>query len=166
MNLEYNPKSNFQRKIYNLLSGWTPPKYWRRRSVVVDNSHRNTLRKLYYLLYIKYIDARMHCSFGTALGGAKYATPPLLFHGPYGIIIGHTVILGENVHIAQQVTIMQGEETTIIEDRVLCGAGCKILPGVHIGHDAKIGANAVVTKDVPACATVVLPPMRVIEQQV
>lgn len=99
-------------------------------------------------------------------GGAKYATPPLLFHGPYGIIIGHTVILGENVHIAQQVTIMQGEETTIIEDRVLCGAGCKILPGVHIGHDAKIGANAVVTKDVPACATVVLPPMRVIEQQV
>ena len=38
---------------------------------------------------------------------------------------------------------------TRIEDHVFIGIGAKIMPGVHIGHDAIIGANAVVTKDVP-----------------
>lgn len=38
---------------------------------------------------------------------------------------------------------------TRIDDHVFIGIGSKIMPGVHIGHDAIIGANAVVTKDVP-----------------
>ena len=42
-----------------------------------------------------------------------------------------------------------------IEDGVYIGAGAKILGGVRVGRGATIGANAVVTKDVPAGATVV-----------
>jgi len=42
-----------------------------------------------------------------------------------------------------------------IGDRVYIGAGAKILGPLKIGEDAIIGANAVVTKDVPAGATVV-----------
>jgi serine O-acetyltransferase len=43
----------------------------------------------------------------------------------------------------------------IVEDYVYIGAGAKVLGNVHIGHHAVIGANAVITRDVPAGATVV-----------
>jgi len=42
-----------------------------------------------------------------------------------------------------------------VEDGVYIGAGAKILGGVRIGRGATVGANAVITKDVPAGATVV-----------
>jgi len=48
---------------------------------------------------------------------------------------------------------------------VLIGAGAKILPGIKIGHDSKIGANAVVIKDVPSYSTVVLQRPRIITKQ-
>ena len=41
-------------------------------------------------------------------------------------------------------------EPPIIDDHASIGAGCVILPGVHIGHHAIIGAGSTVTKDVPA----------------
>jgi hypothetical protein len=44
----------------------------------------------------------------------------------------------------------------------LIGAGAKILPGVSIGNNVKVGANAVVVEDVPDNATVVLPKPRII----
>ena len=53
----------------------------------------------------------------------------------------------------------------IIGDNVLLGAGCKILPGAHIGNNAKVGANAVVVKGVPDNATCVMQPARIIEKE-
>lgn len=49
-----------------------------------------------------------------------------------------------------------------IGDNVLIGVGAKILPGVKIGHDSKIGANAVVVEDIPPYSTVVLNKPRII----
>lgn len=46
------------------------------------------------------------------------------------------------------------ENMTIVEDGASIGAGAIILPGIRIGHHAKVGAGAVVTKDVPPRATV------------
>ena len=99
--------------------------------------------------------------------------------------IGHDVILAGGVHIVafEQITIgngvMIGEHTSIrdanhdtaaperlreaghvsnpvvIEDNVWIGRGVAILPGVTIGSDSVVGANSVVTKDVPAGSTVV-----------
>lgn len=64
----------------------------------------------------------------------------------------------------QGVTIAEGDKnkTTIIEDDVMLGAGCIIMNNAHIGKGAKIGANAVVLSDVPAFATAVGVPARVI----
>ena|SRR5581483_2157471 len=77
---------------------------------------------------------------------------------PMGIVIHGETRLGENVVINHQVTI-GGKELTgaapVIEDGVYIGAGAKILGGVRIGRGATVGANAVVTKDVPAGAIVV-----------
>ena len=78
---------------------------------------------------------------------------------PYGIIIHSNTIVGHHVTIMQQVTLGGSRiginEAPVIEDYVYIGAGAKVLGKVHIGHHAVIGANAVVTRDVPAGATVV-----------
>jgi len=78
---------------------------------------------------------------------------------PLGIVIHNAVQIGENVVIGHQVTI-GGRDLKVpvaphIEDGVYIGAGAKILGAVRIGRGATVGANAVVTKDVPAAATVV-----------
>lgn len=74
--------------------------------------------------------------------------------------------IGNNVTIFQHVTIAESDKykTTVIEDNVRIGAGAVILNNVRIGSGAKIGANAVVTHDVPSCATAVGVPARIINK--
>ncbi|HYG33095.1 MAG TPA: serine acetyltransferase [Methylophilaceae bacterium] len=78
---------------------------------------------------------------------------------PYGIIIHSKTQIGQGVVIMQQVTLggrqLGVNEAPIIEDDVYIGAGAKVLGHVRIGKNAVVGANAVVTRDVPAGATVV-----------
>ena len=73
--------------------------------------------------------------------------------------MGSRVRLGEGVVIGQQVTLggrdMHIEHMPDIQDGVYLGAGCKVLGQVVVGRGATIGANAVVTKDVPPGAVVV-----------
>ncbi|HEU4708132.1 MAG TPA: serine acetyltransferase [Methylophilaceae bacterium] len=78
---------------------------------------------------------------------------------PYGIIIHSATRIGQRVTIMQQVTLggrqLGVNEAPVIEDDVYLGAGARVLGKVHIGRGAVVGANAVVTRDVPAGATVV-----------
>ena len=150
------------RRVMALLSGYNHHKYWTRRSIVVNPSNRtNILLKLYYLFYIKRVDAKHHCSFGTYLNhGAFFATPPFLPHGPNGIIVGNGVSLGKGVILYHQVTIAGG--ATTIGDHVEFGAGAKVIPDVHIGSHVHVGANAIVIEDIPDYATVVLQRPRII----
>ena len=83
----------------------------------------------------------------------------LLMPHPYGIVIHSAARLGERVTIMQQVTIGAkdpGENRApTLGDDVYVGAGARILGGVRIGERSVIGANAVVTRDVPAGVVVV-----------
>lgn len=90
--------------------------------------------------------------------------PLILPHGLSGIIIARNVEIGKHVAIYQHVTIAEADKskTTVIEDDVMIGAGAVILNNAHIGKGAKIGANAVVLHDVPAHATAVGNPARII----
>lgn len=78
-----------------------------------------------------------------------------------GIYIHSNAIIGENVTIFQQVTIGANEhridykKVPKIGNRVYIGAGAKIIGDIEIGDDVRIGANAVVTKSIPAGKTVV-----------
>ena len=80
------------------------------------------------------------------------------FPHPTGIVIGGGAILGKGVIVHQGVTLgaanfcldtMRGEDCNqVIGDRVILGAGCKILGDVTIANDCIIGANSIVTKSV------------------
>ena len=89
---------------------------------------------------------------------------PILMPVPYGIVIERGVEIGRRVTVMHQVTLgrkdpgpQQGDGggVPMIEDNVFIGAGAKVLGPVRIGRGATVGANAVVTRDVPSHCTVV-----------
>ncbi len=112
------------------------------------------------------IEAKKCSTTGTCpIGNSCMMCEPLILpHGLSGITIARNVEFRKHVAIYQHVTIAESDRNkkTIIEDNVIIGAGAVILNNPHIGHGAKIGANAVVLKDVPANATAVGVPARVI----
>ncbi len=161
-------QNKFAHWVWARINHYDHNKYWKRRSIITDpNDKTFFLLKLYYLYYIKKTDSRHNSSFGTTIGsGAQFATPPVLLHGPNGIIVGHNVKVGKNCTIMQQVTIEESEDGIIIGDNVFIGAGAKILKNVHIGDNCLIGANAVVVEDMPSYSTCVLSKPRIIKRDV
>ncbi len=77
---------------------------------------------------------------------------PILMPYPYGIVIEEGVVLGSRVTVMQQASL---HGTPVIEDNVCIGPGARILGAVRVGRGATVGANAVVTRDVPSHCTVV-----------
>ncbi len=80
------------------------------------------------------------------------------FPHPVGIVIGDGVRIGRNVYIYQNVTIgllekaAKGEmpKYPTLGDEVVVYAGAVIVGGISIGHRSVIGANAVISRDVPS----------------
>lgn len=90
----------------------------------------------------------------------------LLLTHPVGIVIHPDAVIGPNCLIFQNVTIGMGGPVPGVPrlgGHVDVGAGAVILGGVTIGDHARIGANAVVLCDVPAGATAVGVPARIVE---
>lgn len=90
-------------------------------------------------------------------------------HGLSGIYISQNAQIGSGCTIFHQVTIgsnalksSRGFGAPVLGDNVFVGAGAKIIGNVHVGNNAKIGAGAVVVKDVPENATVVCAEPRII----
>lgn len=92
-------------------------------------------------------------------------------HYAGGIVIHPNVVIGENVEIMQGVTI----GNNIMKDRyavakvgsnVILSSGCKIIGAVNIGNNVIIGANAVVTHDIPSNCIVAGVPARIIKDNV
>ena len=84
-------------------------------------------------------------------------------------MVGETAEIGNDVTVYQGVTLggtswKKGKRHPTLEDGVIVGAGAKVLGPFTVGKDARIGSNAVVTKEVPASATVVGIPGRIVRQ--
>jgi serine O-acetyltransferase len=85
--------------------------------------------------------------------GASIGRRFFIDHG-MGVVIGETAEIGDDVMLYHGVTLggrslEHGKRHPTIGNRVTVGAGAKIIGPVHIGDDSAIGANAVVTHDVP-----------------
>ncbi|RMF17692.1 MAG: serine O-acetyltransferase [Gammaproteobacteria bacterium] len=98
--------------------------------------------------------------------GARIGRRFFIDHG-MGVVIGETTEIGDDVTLYQGVTLggtswNKGKRHPTLGNGVVVGAGAKILGPFEVGENAKVGSNAVVTKEVPAGATVVGIPGRVI----
>jgi len=102
--------------------------------------------------------------------GAKIGRRFFIDHG-MGVVIGETAIIGDDVTLYQGVTLggtswNKGKRHPTLKSGVVVGAGAKVLGPFEVGENAKVGSNAVVTKAVPAEATVVGIPGRIILKSV
>lgn len=114
-----------------------------------------------------YFLARLVNHFGRLLTaidihpGAKIGRNFFIDHG--FTVIGETAEIGDNVTIYQNVTLggtnpsdgVPGKRHPTIGDDVVIGSGAQVLGPITVGKGAKIGANSVVTRDVPEGATMV-----------
>jgi len=91
--------------------------------------------------------------------------PGLLIYHFGGIMINSKAVLGRDCTLHHGVTIgnrRTGGGSPVIGDRVMVGAGAKVLGELTVGDDVEVGANAVVTSSVPDRAVVVGIPAHVV----
>jgi len=105
--------------------------------------------------------------------GATIGLRLFIDHGD-GVVIGETSNIGDDVTLYQAVTLggiapsvdshmqVNQKRHPTLEDGVIVGSGAQVLGPVTVGRDARIGANAVVTRDVPLGVTAVGIPARVV----
>lgn len=95
---------------------------------------------------------------------ARLGTGVYIVHS-HGVVIGGTTTLGDKVKLLGSNTFGNsqgtGNDYPTVGDDVVIGAGVRVLGAVRIGHRAKIGANAVVTSDIPDDAVAVGIPAKV-----
>ncbi len=105
--------------------------------------------------------------------GAVIGKHLFIDHG-MGVVIGETSQIGDGVTLYHGVTLggvapsvdsanqRDTKRHPTLADGVIVGSGAQVLGPITVGENARVGANAVVTKDVPECATVVGIPARVV----
>ena len=136
--------------------------------------HAIWLHRLSHFLFVHgwIFSARLisnFCRFLTGIEihpGAKIGDGLFIDHGT-GIVIGETAEIGKNVTLYQGVTLggtgkEKGKRHPTIGNNVVIATGAKVLGSFKVGDHAKIGAGAVVLKEVPPHATVVGIPGRVV----
>lgn len=130
----------------------------------------NYLYKNKHYLLARFISEKIKIKTGIEIHpGATLGKNIFIDHGS-GVVIGETAILKNNITIYQGVTLGgtgkdTGKRHPTIENNVMIGSGAKILGPITIGENVKVGANAVVLKDVPPNTTVVGIPAEIIKQK-
>ena len=137
--------------------------------------HAICLHRFAHLLYRLHIPVLSHLimwleRFLTGIEihpAAKIGGGFFIDHG-FGVVIGETAEIGENVTLFQGVSLggtgkEKGKRHPTLGDNVVIGAGAKVLGGITIGNNVYIGANAVVLKSVPDDCTVVGVPGRCVK---
>jgi serine O-acetyltransferase len=135
--------------------------------------HALAMHRIAHSLYKRkiFLLARMISQFSRLVTGieihpgAKIGKGLFIDHG-MGVVIGETSEIGDNVTIYHGVTLGgtgkdKGKRHPTVGNNVVIGAGAKVLGPIYVGDNAKIGANAVVLKDVPYNSTAVGIPAKI-----
>lgn len=110
--------------------------------------------------------------YGSYVGvDSKIAGRPYFPHGCVGVFISNDAVIGRDAVIFQQVTI--GSNTLpdskrpgspVIGDGVYLGAGAKVIGGITVGDCCRVGANAVVVRDLLPHSVAVCAPTQIIQK--
>lgn len=120
-----------------------------------------------FFLLARFLKRGMMYKYGISISH-RVSIGPGFYIGHFGgVVVNDAVIIGANCNISHGVTLGQKNRggykgAPIIGDNVFIGPGAKILGAVSIGDNVAIGANAVVTKDIPPNAIAVGIPAKVI----
>lgn len=138
--------------------------------------HAMLAYRVAHKLYVnkKYLPARAVSQLARFLTGieihpgAKIGKRLMIDHGS-GVVIGETCVIGDDCTLYQGVTLGgtgkdTGKRHPTLGNNVMVGAGAKVLGPFRIGDGAKIAAGAVVLKEVPAGATAVGIPAKVVRR--
>ena len=131
-------------------------------------AHRHYLKG--HMLWARLISQRARSRTGIEIHpGAKIGEGLFIDHGD-GVVVGETAVIGDNVTIYQGVTLGgtgkdSGKRHPNIGNGVTIGAGAKVLGPITVGDNSKVGAGAIVLKDVPPNCTVVGNPGRIVKKK-
>lgn len=120
------------------------------------------LRLLLHSIYF-FLNGLVQIMWGIELPRSATIGPGLYIGHSGGIVIAPGVTIGRNCNLSQHITIGlsgQGEKAGVptIGDNVYLAPGARVFGKISIGNNVKIGANAVIYKDIPDNAVVVLDP--------
>lgn len=154
-------------KSFLLHFGFTPGfKYstWMR---LCGYLRRNRLFKVTLFPVAKFALLHARYKYGIAIPEYTEIGPGLFINRFGGVMVNGDAVIGANFNITHgamvgQVNRGKNRGSPVIGDRVFLASGAKILGGITIGDDAAVGANAVVTKDVPPRGVAVGVPAKVI----
>jgi serine O-acetyltransferase len=151
-------------RLFELLvfGGSKPRVRWHLRAMVYA-------REAGYAALGRFLEARLQRKYGLFISRNAIFPATLDLKHPTGVVIGEGVVLGENVKVYQNVTLggartgdWKVKNYPTIGDGTTIFAGAVVIGRISIGRNCTIGANAVVTRDVPDDSTAVGIPARVI----
>lgn len=156
--MERDPAARSRLEVYFLYSGFKAVRSHRKANWF----YRHNLKFI-----ARWISQRSRHKTGIEIHpGATIGKGLFIDHG-MGVVIGETTIIGDNCTIYQNVTLGgTGKETgkrhPTLGNNVLVGSGAKVLGPFKVGDNARIAAGAVVLSEIPANATAVGVPARVV----
>jgi serine O-acetyltransferase len=156
--MKRDPAARSRLEVYFLYSGFKAVRAYRRAHWFYLHNHKFIAR---------YISQRSRHKTGIEIHpGAKIGRGLFIDHG-MGVVIGETAEIGDNCTLYQGVTLGgtgkdHGKRHPTLGNNVLVGAGAKILGPFRVGDNARVAAGAVVLDEVPANATAVGVPARVV----
>lgn len=157
--LERDPAARNAFEVYFLYSGFKAVRSHRKANWF----YRHNLKFI-----ARWISQRSRHKTGIEIHpGATIGKGLFIDHG-MGVVIGETTIIGDNCTIYQNVTLGgtgkdTGKRHPTLGNNVLVGSGAKVLGPFKVGDNARIAAGAVVLSEVPANATAVGVPARVVK---
>lgn len=135
--------------------------------IYYEFAHRFYLNN--HFVFARYLSEKAKRKTGIEIHpGATIGKNFFIDHG-IGTVIGETTIIGNNVTIFHNVTLggigsEKGKRHPTIGNNVLIGTGASILGNITIGDNVKIGANAVVLKDIKSNVTAVGIPAKIVKE--
>lgn len=132
--------------------------------------HAYPIARVLFFPFAWLVNRHQQIRFGIGISYKTQIGSGLYIGHQGGIVINEQVVIGKNCNLSQQVTIgvsRRGERAGVptIGDNVYLGPGAKIFGKIQVGNNAAIGANCVVTRDVPDNGVAVGIPAKVISYE-